>query len=185
MNEQLEKIANAVKTQRISLRDISIQDVENFYWEAMQAVGWPTGKGHKFVDSSYPGYKFIGYTNLSGFSFLDKWSDPHTYGKSTGETIICFQEIPVWVMNYGGQYPKEVIPFLKLALMEVINSRDFAGGRGPKRKYTNEKYPDLSYENLPIKNHFSEFWGEEIIFGKNSFRNHIEGTHRYQGMSLI
>ena len=189
MSDELRRIAEGVRVvgfeSERNISQITIQDVEDFYWEAMQTVGWPTEKVNPCNNHVKPGYKYLRH-RTGKFTFVDEWSS-HANGRSEGKTTIWFGLNPIWVMSYCGWYPKEVIPFLKVALMEMIEARRFMGGRG-NNYYYDENYPDLAYYNdVERAKLFPGFVGEEKIYKKNDDGSDdtLVGLHRYQGMSLI
>jgi hypothetical protein len=106
---------------------------------------------------------------------------PGSY-KSTGFTLIVYNEHPIWAMHYGGYYPKAVIPFLKQCLAEAYERNEFNGGRGPWSKYGSEE--QLMYtNNIKYGSTFTNFSGDEWIRSRNG--NRIVGQQWYRGHSLI
>jgi hypothetical protein len=160
------------------LYGVILKDVENIFWEAMEH-GWSSG-AETLTAPFLPGYKCIPFES-GNFRVEDAYSTGSPTGKSAGFTIIWFNDIPVWTMNYGGQYPKEAIPFLKLALQSAIAKKTFMGGRGPYN-FEHESHPGLIYHNYPEDSLcFSDFSGLEEIY-KSGRRI---GYHKYSGMLLI
>lgn len=79
-------------------------------------------------------------------------------------------------MNYGGQYQKEVILFLKAALELCIVQKYFRGGRGPGR-FTHRDYLDLLYVNeISDDCSFLEFSGMEKIIDVTDPDRPLAGT---------
>ena len=172
-----------------SLKDVTLEMIEKVFFMAMNE-GWANGKILTKKIPSLPGYKGIPFiTKCKQFKVLDAFTKVHTNGISSGFTTIwyvtMFKEIPVWTMSYGGSYPKEVIPFLKLALMENYSKNIFNGGRGLP-EFVHKKYPKLTYNNCDEElcgfSHFSEFKGYECI--SDEYDEYV-GHHHYQGISLI
>lgn len=127
------------------------------------------------------GYKTI--TFLSGnYKVVDRYCVTPLSDFSAGTTTIFHRFrfkgrwIPVWWMSYSGHYPKEVIPFLKVALKQSYEKGEFAGGRGPKTLQFVKGKSDL-YENHWVGD-FHSFDGCESI-------NCNAGFHKYFGMALI
>src|SRR3989344_1257859 len=184
MSDELRRIAEGVRVDGFesgrNISQITVQDIQDFYWEAMQTVGWPTEKVNPCNNHVKPGYKYLRH-QIGRFIFVDEWSS-HANGRSEGKTTIWFGFNPVWVMSYCGWYPKEVIPFLKVALMEMIEARHFTGGRG-NNYYYDKNYPDLAYFNdVERAKLFSGFVGEEKIYKSinDGSDNTLVGLHRYQ-----
>jgi hypothetical protein len=98
-------------------------------------------------------------------------------------------------MRYEGTYRKEVIPFLKTALLKAYSENNIFGCRGPV-EFTNQDFPGLIYYN-EYKGPFTKFRGEERTLNmkargtrntavqrfQNGFR--IEGIHKYWGGILV
>lgn len=167
----------------MNLENLTPKDIENVFWEMMER-GWVSGKIEKQEAPLLPGYKCIPF-KIGRFSVLDAYSAPVSDGKSVGFMTIWFDETPIWTMNYGGQYPREVIPFLKAALKSSIIRRDFVGGRGPSN-FEHDEYPDFVYINEVSDGNcsFLSFSGIEYIHDKISLTIPL-GWHEYWGMSLI
>ena len=166
-----------------TIKEVTLEAIEFIFFMAMQ-VGWASGKTFSSKAPLLPGYKVIPF-DYYNFHVIDAYSIPHS-GKSEGFTKIRFQNFPVWSMSYGGSYPKEVIPFLKLALMENYSKKIFNGGRGPST-FRHSEFPQLTYENnlsfcyndlKGLKKH--EVYEYISTPGRGSI-----GTHWYHGMSLI
>ena len=160
-------------------KDLTPQSVEKVYWEAMK-YGWGSGEIKKQTAPLLPGYKCIHFAS-GKFDVLDAYCKTPFNNRSTGFTLIWFNKIPVWTMNYGGEYTKEVILFLKLALQRIMTERIFMGGRGPSVFYHNG-FPGLTYRNEVQENSFLKFAGREEIRNANSL---LLGYHDYQGLCLI
>lgn len=102
--------------------------VQQFFFKAM-VEGWATNTP-KIKVADMPGYKAI-YFKDGNYSLMDRYCVTPLSNKSAGTTTIWFNDIPVWVMNYGGYYEEEVIDFLKRMLGKTYQASEFIGGRGP------------------------------------------------------
>lgn len=164
----------------MELRNLTLQLIEDIFWKAMQN-GWGNKNAKKQTNPLLPGYKCIAYES-DKFYVLDTYCVNPFNDKSAGTMTIFFDNVPVWVMQYGGAYPKRVIPFLKLALLTSTEMRDFVGGRGP-RSFVHKDYPQLSYANVVPRemNKFENFQGTECIC-ENGYN---VGQHYYRGMAFI
>lgn len=164
----------------MELENLTLVEIEKIFWEAMRN-GWANKNAKKGANPLLPGYKLIPY-HSGNFYVLDTYGTNPLSNKSEGNIKIWFDDVPVWVMNYSGIYPKHVIPFLKLALLANIESRCFIGGRGPS-SFFHKDYPSLSYMNIvPLEgNKFHNFNGTECICENGQFI----GQHYYQGTALI
>jgi len=122
------------------------------------------------------GSKFNSYVvEELGIAFTDLWQTTPLTRKSFGTTTLTCPEGIVWMMQYWGEYPDEVIPFLRKALLATYSNRQFIGGRGP-RYYTDDQYV---YLNVVESNDFDKFNGTEYILDK---QGNILGWHKYHGM---
>ena len=110
-----------------------------------------------------------------GITLTDCWQTTPLTRKSFGTTTLSCPEGIVWMMQYWGEYPDEVIPFLRQALHSAYVARKFNGGRGP-HQYCGDKY---TYLNIPDLNDFDNFSGTEYILNK---QEEIIGWHKYHGM---
>ena len=166
----------------MEFEDLTSEGIENFFWKMLER-GWVSGRIEKQSAPLLPGYKCLPYKE-GRFSGLDAYSIPGAEGKSAGFMTIWFDKKPIWTMNYGGQYQKEVIPFLKAALGCCIAKRYFKGGRGPGR-FTHREYPDLLYVNeISDECSFLRFSGTEKIFDVLN-PEELLGWHDYWGYSLL
>lgn len=127
----------------------------------------------------------------------DPWRVVDTYHvtklgpRSGGTTVISYEETPVWMMQYLGQYDESAIPCLKAALRAAYAEKKFFGGRGPERFvcdrliYLNEV--DRSYRGDFQDSNF--FKGYEKIqrqgSGPNGAPGETLGWHSYQGMMMF
>ena len=151
-----------------------LDSIQKIFFDAM-ACGWVCNVLKNIEVPQFPGSKAIPYEK-GPFKVLDCYMT--NLNSSTGTTTIWFRGRPVWVMHYGGRYKKEAIPFLKRCLSRAYYELRFYGGRGPVFMREGE----FAYVNRIERNKFSDFAGEETIFGLNEMRL---GYHWYRGMSLL
>lgn len=147
------------------------EEIKRFFFEAMLA-GYASG-----VDPSssadLPNGKIIRFED-GEWLLVDLWTEsPNSY-QTVGTTTIFFKQIPVWDMQYDGQYNPDAIETLKLALNEAHRNSLFVGGRGVM-KFTHN---GLTYTNSPGDNRFILFNGTEQIKSQNG---DFLGGHRYSG----
>ena len=158
-----------------------LKEIEAFFFEAMRA-GYAAGSETTKIPKM-PGFKGIPY-NKGKLYLLDCWAvSPVGHkvigNKSVGQTIIWENRIPVWWMQYSGRYPKEVIVFLRKALLENYSRNIFCGGRGPKIFSEGS----LIYINDPDPGgRFDFFSGKEKILVRSE--DGSSGLHRYRGGCL-
>ena len=132
--------------------------------DVIQFADLPGSCGHQYIDGK--------------FKVLDQFIVNPRSNKSSGTTIIWYDQIPVWVMHYGGWYQKRAIPFLKKCLCSAYESKTFRGGRG----LGCVEGKKLTYFNLIEEaSTFRCFKGKEGIFADAK----CIGNHWYRGMTLI
>jgi len=154
--------------------------LQGFYLFA-STKGW-AGGGLKTTIPELPGSKVI--TIEEGpLRYKDVyWTYPGGE-QSFGLTIIWIYDsgqevwLPAWYMQFGGHYPERVITFLKAALSQSYETKEFLGGRGPLEF----QQGNLQYRNHPEKNEFDDFKGEEEVL-ENGVR---AGFHWYRGNLMI
>jgi len=98
--------------------------------------------------------------------------------RSGGMTVISYEGVPVWMMQYFGEYEKQAISCLKAALREAYSRDEFIGGRGPLKLV----YGKYEYQNHPVLSTFERFSGfESVTRGVGA----ILGTHQYHGGLML
>lgn len=160
---------------------MELSRIRAVFFSAMRA-GYAGEGALKAHVPGMPGHKEIRHEYEDDLLVVDRWYGNDS-GKSAGTTTIYHKERPVWVMNYGGVYPKECIPFLKQALRSAYATNKWSGGRGPSVLV----FPDsaLIYRNMTEINGFARFKGHELILGTERRSTRTLGYHDYWGMSLI
>lgn len=155
---------------------ITLKDVEQFFFDA---PGYGSG-AQKIVIPELPDDKFIVWRD-GLFEMIDQYSVTPDGPWSSGVTKIRYNRRVVWVTHYGGYYFEEVIPFLKLMLLETTRVRQFIGGRGPRYRLSEDG--SLAYVNTPEQNDFANFRGREEIFHVKTGES--RGFHYYWGMAFM
>jgi hypothetical protein len=146
------------------------------YFEAMKA-GW-AGNNKPTEVPDRPGWVETRYTH-EDIEVRDSFLRPSAAHRSSGFTTMSLGSRPFWIMQYGGWYEIEVIPFLKTCLMSVYSVDEFLGGRGPLQR----KSDGLVYTNHLTRNSYQEFEGWEEIRRDDTPRTQF-GMHWYRGMLL-
>lgn len=164
--------------------NLTVNDVrvlEDFFLMAMRH-GWASGTA-KISIPELPGAKCIPYQDERKQLYLLDWyfaPRGSVNNGSAGTTMIWYQNIPVWVMHYGGIYREEAVPFLKKALSEAYMNGIFKGGRGLNYHGGGGS---LVYVNEPTEgSSFKHFSGNEFIVELESCAR--VGWHKYWGMLL-
>jgi len=151
--------------------------IPDIFFNAMRA-GY-AGGAKAVTGSELPGSRTI--THQGGdWEVVDTYFVTPQGPSSGGTTVISYCGIPVWMMQYMGEYPSDALPCLKAALRSTYTKGVFVGGRGPKRF----AYHELTYVNNVAENStFNKFSGEEHIFVPMT--GNVLGQHTYQGMLMI
>jgi hypothetical protein len=158
--------------------NVDMDAIKAFFFEAM-LQGWVNPKSHAEPVEGMPGYK--GYEYRKGGLYLrDVFIVNPETGKSAGNTTILLDDNPVWVMHYGGMYPKAVINIVKIALTRAYKQEQFCGGRGVI--CLNVAIP-FGYFNHINKGTFEDFCGRESVYHEEN--KQVVGYHDYWGMSLV
>lgn len=176
----------------------TIAEIQDFFFDAARAT-YASGTA-KATIPQLPHSKVYCFAR-DAFRYVDIYFKHNE--RSGGQTMIYFQDVPVWLMQYQGWCENddpEVIALLKEALRYAYEHRLFYGGRGPStfplasdsRWRPDRKGKLLVYHNedrldpaghSPIDN----FMGRERIEMAPDPRSHMKTVfwHRYQGMLLI
>ena len=158
---------------------------EEFFLEA-SAKTYAGGLKEKTTIQELPGSKVLKYQR-GDLLYVDTYFTNGEY--SGGNTLICRDEKPVWLMSYQGWCQgdnKTVLDFLKQALSAAYATSQFIGGRGPKEFWEKKGAEEgLVYKNDPdLSSDFCYFGGREHIFcWPDRYRRLF--WHRYQGQLLL
>jgi hypothetical protein len=187
---------------------VDLEEVKELFFEA-GTVCWAGGEIPRRTFPQLPGAKAYAYPKKGtlGKNRLRYWdvyfigekiaswqqvpvtTDHHysMYGgmspRSQGFTLITRQGKPIWMMSYGGFYPKEVIPFVKGVLQLTYEKKQFVAGRGLPRCESDE----FTYVNTPDPrmNMFIQFSTVEEVFAKGQEDKNPLGFHWCRGGSLV
>ena len=157
---------------------VDMNYAEKFFCRAMAQV-WVSGgliEKHPLL----PGHDLFTFEE-GNFCLRDFWCGNDD--KSAGTTVIEFKSTPIWVMHYGGRYPKFAIPFLKRVLARQYQEGIFEGGRGPDG-IIDLPASEMVYRNKIYDGRFTHFSGmEEITSADNETK--LIGFHEYFGLWLL
>lgn len=165
-----------------------LKETEDFFFRGVCA-SWAGGNNGVPIPEGEGALNLVGWNEViyrdtlgfAGYQLADRWGLDPDSKEPSGSVFITHWKIPVWGMWCGGDsYNKDVIPFLREALMSSYRKNEFCGGRGPARYskgillYTNEFEGD-----------FARFSGHEYIeyIHENGDRQNA-GSHRYWGGSF-
>lgn len=154
----------------------NITEIERVFFAAMQNGYASATKA--ITAPGMPGSKLIEFKQ-GIYTVKDIWFVAPNTPRSFGQTIIWANNIPVWQMQYMGEYPEEAIPFLRRALRSNYEVSRFYGGRGPKFYFANPN--GFKYINVTDVSEFRYFLGNEVIYKNDVYF----GSHRYQGSVLF
>ncbi len=156
-----------------------IMRIQRFFFKAM--IGGWTSDVPKITIPGMPSVKAFKY-HWGDLVLLDCYSVTPESTRSAGTTTIWRADVPVWVMQYVGQYQKRVIPFLKQALRKTYEDNLFVGGRGAATYQDDEGLLYMNDVNQTNKL-FEKFEGREEIY--DTVGNVLLGYHDYRGMMLV
>lgn len=116
---------------------------------------------------------------FAGYKLIDRWGRDPDSGKPSGSVTIEHWGNLAWGMWCGGgSYKKEVLPFLREALLAGYYEKKFYGGRGPGAY----RKGNLLYVNQ-FGGDFSRFRGKEFI--QHAETGEEYGGHDYWGGSFV
>lgn len=160
---------------------VAVMDIQAIFFEAMLAGYAASGKLKKGTIAELPGSKLVPPYVRGPWKVTDPYLVSPVSAGSSGMTVISYDDVPVWMMTYQGEYDKKVIPCLKAALHAAYASNTFFGCRGPRR-FTHGNYVYLNVVDR-VNNDFSRlFRGMEWI---DTLGGKERGWHAYQGGSLL
>ena len=135
-------------------------------------------KPERGTSPEIPGSKTIEYHH-ENWRVLDTYIVTPKSPYSGGTTIVYWNEIPMWMMQYLGWYADEAIPCLKAALRANYEQDIFNGGRGPDFF----EHEGFHYINVVMSNNFhGRTNGQEAVFDSNQ---KLRGVHIYQAWWMI
>lgn len=159
----------------------SVDQIPSVFFAAMKN-GYVGGASQSTI-CELPGSKVIRFM-WNDFEVVDCYFVIPNSDYSFGATTIYYKGNAVWVMQYRGQYPKDVIPFLKRSLRQTYEKSEFVGGRGPE-DYTEDDDSGLRYFNKVVSNNWRNFNGREEICCDQGQGSNLKGWHEYVGLLLI
>jgi hypothetical protein len=146
---------------------IAVAPLREFFFEASRA-SYAGGVATLDTNPSLPGsreYRFERgeYLYVDTFVTSGEWSG--------GQTLICQNNVPVWLMQYHGWCKNDdtrVLAFLKQVLRITYENGEFCGGRGPG-EHRSRRGDALVYMNWSTPGNaprwgFEEFRGRERIY---------------------
>jgi hypothetical protein len=156
-------------------------EVEGVFLEGM-TKGYAAGS-KKGTIVELPGSKLVPPYIRGPWKVTDTYLVTPLSPRSGGMTIVSYEDIPVWMMQYFGQYSEEVIACLKAALSTAYAEKVFLNGRGPRSFW----YNGYTYRNIPNlipRSRISKgcFEGTEEIVDEN---DQCHGWHNYQGGMML
>ena len=157
-------------------------EMKTIFFEAMN-VGYATDAPKKQSILWLPNNQTIEYKR-GQWRVVDTYHVTQLGPRSGGTTLIAYEETPIWMMQYFGEYEKEAIQCLKAALRTAYENKQFFGGRGPESFQCGEYvYTNSSPRNVWRNHNFGDrFNGEEEICDS---RARLYGWHTYQGGGML
>lgn len=134
----------------------------------------------KTTISELPGSKSI-ELNYGKWRVLDVYAVTPRSDMSAGTTHIWYENVPVWMMQYMGEYPEAAIATLMRALAGNYAQSVWNGGRGPAFYDGGE----FCYENNvdPGSEFAGRSSGEEFMMRRCG--GGVVGWHRYQSIWML
>jgi hypothetical protein len=126
-----------------------------------------------------PGSKLLTH-DRGRWGVVDVYIVTRLSSQSGGTTIISYDGVPVWMMQYFGWYKPVAIPCLKAALKRAYGEEKFYAGRGPLSfEYEGFLYRNWVKMDMHFQNEFhTSFRGSEDIHDKEGV---LWGMHRFHG----
>lgn len=151
---------------------------QKVFFDAMNAGYSAKENPAKGTIAELPGSKTITYTQ-GPWKVVDTYFVTPASDWSGGTTVIWYEGVPVWMMQYFGMYKKHAIPFLKMELRHAYSTRQFIGGRGVGF----HMHLGYTYTNhLAHNSNFQLFSGREHVEGPEELTS---GWHQYHGGMMV
>lgn len=149
------------------MKKADIKKLEDFFLAAARAT-FASGLEHGSISEIYGSKSYVYRAMIEDnfYVYQDVYFNAGN-GKSFGFTIISINRQYVWTMHYHGncwgEYARgvknvQLMNFLKKALLNAYEKKQFFGGRGIAFKERQFKY-----DNYCTKNNFEDFSGKESI----------------------
>ncbi len=160
--------------------------MEDAFFEAMHIGYASEDKQKKTSIPELPGSKLVLPYVAGPWRVADTYLVTPAGPRSGGMTVIWYEGVPVWMMQYLGQYDERAVPCLKAALRAAYSRKEFFGGRGPD-EFTFGVY---RYQNDIDKRWRTDFQGSNFFQGYEWVEmpgrsGQKLGWHSYQGMMLV
>lgn len=165
---------------------VEVASLQKFFFEA--ARNTYAGDAKKETDPYLPKSKVYRFER-GEYLYIDTY---FTNGeRSGGQTVIYQEGAPVWLMQYYGwckNDDKDVLAFLKQALLFAYGKSEWHRGRGPHNFCgTGLRGTELAYSNVPIRPPYDQdfrfFHGRESIGLAKAPLTELF-WHQYQGLLL-
>src|SRR3989344_7101683 len=98
---------NLEELKKIAKTPAFLAEVETVFFEAMNA-GYANSPKKRTI-SELPGSKLIQYDRWP-WNVMDTYLVTPLSSSSGGMTVITYEEVPVWMMQYFGRYDEDAIP---------------------------------------------------------------------------
>ena len=157
----------------------TLADIRENFFRAMLESSWASG-GEAKASVGQPFTKHVSWTDKGDWIVIDRWTSVPASNLSYGSTTIFFCGIPVWIVQFHGEYTKEASDFVKQVILASYNARKFRGGRG-RHMSQNDSLVYMTTHYQPAS--FASFNFLEEVY--NFHTNERQGWHRISGMALI
>lgn len=173
-------------------KEVVLKRAQKVFFKAMLAGYFGDGSDTTKTKTA-DGETIITYVSIDGdFRVVDRYYTRPDSDCSAGTTTIFYQNLPTWWMSYSGEYPADIIPFLKEAVGSNYQKGIFNLGRGPSEYRNGDLHYHCRSNNPGTNNTFDCFSGQEVVVRfeinkETGLRTIVKGLgfHRFIGMSLI
>ena len=162
----------------------NLQQIREVFFRAMLENSWASG-GEARASVGQPFTKHVPWTDGGDWIVIDRWTSIPASNRSYGSITIFYCGIPVWIVQFHGEYTKEASELVKQALIRTWEARRFRASRGEGFSQNGLTYindvarpRDGDAELDP----FAKFTCYEEVY--DSDRRRL-GWHRVSGMILI
>lgn len=177
---------NAIELKELVKTPAFLAEMETVFFQAMSTGYANNAKKETFADVG----KLVDFTE-GPWTVIDGYLKTPLGPRSGGLMAMSYEGVPVWMMQYMGQYSDDAIPCLKAALRAAYVEKKFFGGRGPERFVCD----GLVYQNDVDRSYRGDFQGSNFFqgyekiqrqgSGPNGAPGEALGWHSYQGMMML
>ena len=162
----------------------TLADIHEVFFKAMLESSWASG-GTAIDSVGQPFTKHVSWTDEGDWIVIDRWTSVPASNFSYGTTTVFFCGIPIWFVQFHGEYTKEASALVKQALLTTWRRGVFNAARGEHLSQDGLTYINqvaLPRDGDDSLDSFSKFACYEAVYDTERNRH---GWHRVSGMALI